>query len=134
MTKNDLSQIYYLNREVRMWQQELARLECASVIKSPGVDGLPHGSGTESKVEKLAAEKEDIRIIIEGILKKIDLKRKEILEYINKIDDSYMRQVIYYRNVALMRWEKIADELGGSGDSHRKAYERFLINEKKRES
>lgn len=110
MNKTELKQIYYLNREVRMWQRELERLECNSLARK-----RKPGSGEQ-----------DIKKIVEGKLKEIEVRRAKIMEYINGIDDSYVRQIVYYRNVALMSWEQIADELGGSGESHRKAYERFV--------
>lgn len=35
MIREELEQIYYLHRELRMWEQELERLRCRSLVRSP---------------------------------------------------------------------------------------------------
>ena len=69
VTKEELKQIYYINKEIKMWQKELDRLECKSLVKGQEITDMPFGSGTSDKVADLAIEKADIRLIIEGKLK-----------------------------------------------------------------
>ena len=57
MTREELKQIYYINKEIKMWQRELDRLQCKSLIGSQSLDGMPKGSGTSDKVANLAIEK-----------------------------------------------------------------------------
>ena len=42
MTRKELSQVYYINREIEMWQRKLGELR---EIELPGqeVDGMPRG-------------------------------------------------------------------------------------------
>ena len=128
MTKEELSQIYYLNREIKMWQEELNRLECQSLLKGQQLSGMPGGGGSSDKVGDLAVKKTDIQLIIEGKLKEIQLQRERIIEYINSIEDSLMRQIIFYRNVSCMSWKQVAAELGGSNTENgvKKMYQRFF--------
>ncbi len=128
MTKEELSQIYYLNKEIKMWQKELERLECQSLIKGQQLTGMPNGGSNLDKTGDLATKKADIRLIIEGRLKEIQIQREKIIEYINSIEDSLIRQIVFYRNVSCMSWKQVAMEIGGDNteDGIRKTYDRFL--------
>lgn len=128
MTKEELSQIYYLNREIKMWKDELNRLECQSLLKGQQLTGMPNGGGSGDKVGDLAVKKTDIQLIIEEKLKEIQLQREKIIEYISGIEDSLMRQIVFYRNVSCMSWRQVAAEIGGKNteDGVRKLYDRFL--------
>lgn len=94
-----------------MWQKELDRLQCKSLVGSQNLDGMPKGSSTSDVVANLVIEKEEIREIINGKLTEIQVQRKKIMNYINNIDDSLLRQIIYLRNVSCMNWVQVAREL-----------------------
>ncbi len=128
MTKRELSQIYYLNREVEMWQRELQRLKQQSLIKSYRFSDTPKEKGTTDNVGNLAAIIADIETIINGKLAEIQLQRKKIIEYINSIDDSLIRQIIFYRHISCMTWEQVAAYVGGNNteENIRKIYSRFF--------
>ena len=128
MSKEELSQIYYLNREIKMWQKELERLECQSLLKGQQLSGMPGGGGSSDKVGDLAVKKTDIQLIIEGKLKEIQLQRERIIGYISSIEDSMMRQIVFYRNVSCMSWRQVAMEIGGDNTEEgiKKIYQRFL--------
>lgn len=128
MTREELKQIYYINKEIKMWQNELDRLECKSLVKGQEITDMPLGSGTSDKVADLAIEKADIEAIIKGKLAEIQIQRKRIIEYIDSIDDSLLRQIMFYRNVSCMTWNQVACEIGGrnTGESVRKLYDRYF--------
>lgn len=130
MTKRQLRQIYYIDREIKMWERELERIRQQSEVGSNVIDGMPRG-GVKRDIADTAAEAADIETIIAGLLKKLQLERSYAIRYINTIDDSLVRQIIYLRNVCLMSWESVANEIGGgnSSDSVRKIYDRFLNNQ-----
>ena len=132
ITKKELSQIYWLNREVDMWQRELDRMENQSLAKGQEITGLPSGSRTSDKVGNLAVKKEEIREIINELLERADEERIKILRYIRGLDDSLIRQIIFYRCIALLPWKTVAQEVGGdnTAESVRKAMERFLQKNK----
>ena len=128
MTKEDLKQIYYLNREVKMWQDELARMQCRSIIRSPQITGMPHGSGAGDPVASAAVDITDVEAIIRGKLAEIQIQRRRILEYIDTIEDSLVRQILFYRHISCMSWTRVAMEVGGdnTADGVRKIHDRFL--------
>lgn len=127
MTKKELKQIYYLNREITMWQNELDKLRCKCLVKSPIISDMPRG-GKSIDLADYVAEMADYEAIIKGLLAKVQVQRKRIMDYIEEIDDSLMRQIVYLRNVCLMGWEEVAKTIGGgnSGEYIRVKYYRYF--------
>ncbi len=113
MTKEKLRQLYYLNREIINDTEELVELK----IKAR--------KGKNSGKETLIAEQE--RRLVEKIRRCKSLK-KEINEFIDGIEDSLMRQIMYYRYAKGMSWRKVAFMTGGGNTENgvRMAATRFL--------
>ena len=125
MTKKELNEIYYINREIEMWQRKLEDLHG---LQSPKLDGMPKSAELGDTTGGKAIEAVQIRAIIEGLLIELQMKRKRIYDFISGLDDSFMRQVIMYRCLSLCTWEEVAAYIGGgnTADSIRMAYNRFL--------
>lgn len=130
MTRERLSQIYYLEKEQKMWEEKLRELEAASLIKGQEITGMPFANTGENsdKVMSLVVRKQTIATIIEEIQERIDEQKEEIYEYINTIDDSLLRQIVVYRCVSCMNWVQVAIRIGGgnTAESVRKIYERSI--------
>ena len=127
MTKAELEQIYYLNRELKMWETELERVRCKSLVGSP-LPGNSHGSGVSDKVADRAERIIELENRIIAKRDEIQRLRDEAVEYIYSIPDSLTRQIIYYRCVSLMSWCRVAYEVGGNNtpDGVRMIYNRFM--------
>lgn len=113
MTREELEQIYYLHRELRMWEQELERLRCRSLVRSPQPNA-GSGSGTSDKVGELAERRVDLERRIELKREEIQQRRDEAVAFIYDIPDSLTRQIVYYRCVSLFGWTRVAYEVGGT--------------------
>jgi hypothetical protein len=129
LTKDELKQIYYINKEIKMWQKELERLQCKSLVKGQEITDMPFGSGTSDKVADLAVEIADVQAIIRGKLAEIQLQRKKIIEYISNIEDSLLRQIVFLRNVSCMNWNQVAKELGSTENCVKQIYSRYFRKE-----
>ena len=129
MTRKELQQIYYINREIQMWQNELAKLRARQLVGSPRLSDMPKG-GLIIGMDDYVADLADLEATIKGLLAKLQIKRKEIMEYIFNIDDEFIRQIVYLRNVCLMSWNEVSDSIGGGNteNSVKQAYSRFLKN------
>ena len=127
MTKAELEQIYYLNRELKLWETELERVRCKSLVGSP-LPGNSHGSGVSDKVADRAERIIELENRIIAKRDEIQRLRDEAVEYIYSIPDSLTRQIIYYRCVSLMSWRRVAYEVGGynTAESVRNIYDRFF--------
>lgn len=73
--------------------------------------------------EKLT--KSDLEMI-ENIQKKTESVRAELHKFIVSVDDPYIRVLLSYRCADRKTWKEIAQLLGGSPESHRKALSRFI--------
>ena len=127
MTKAELEQIYYLNRELKMWETELERVRCKSLVGSP-LPSNSHGSGVSDKVADRAERIIELENRIIAKRDEIQRLRDEAVAYIESIQDSLTRQIIYYRCVSLMSWRRVAYEVGGNNteESVRQVYSRFM--------
>ena len=114
MTKHELAQIYWLNKEIKMWTDELRSVEEQSHAKGQVMTGMPGSKRISDKVGDHATLLADIRRIIEGKLAEVQLQRLVIMEYIGTIDDSALRQIINMRCVSCQKWAEIAEEMGYS--------------------
>ena len=114
-----------------MWQRELERLQCKSLVKGQEITGMPFTSGTSDKVGNMATEMADIEAIIRGKLAEIQIQRRKIIEYINSIDDSLLRQIMFLRNVSCMTWGQVARELNSTENCVKQIYSRHFKNDVK---
>lgn len=130
-TKKDLSQLYYLKREIRSDEQRLADLEAAATKITSSMSGMP-GSGKRSDKTALGAEIADLKKIIHSKNEMCIAHYNRIMRFVAELDDSFMRQIITYRHLDLMSWRNIAQKIGGgnSEDGIRMAYNRFLERRK----
>lgn len=134
MTKEEVSQIYYLDQEIRKLQRKLKELRCSG-LQSPKIDGMPRAPGrTGSPTEKKGVAEADLELQIESLLHEVKRKKREIIEYIRSLDDSLIRMIIIFRCVELCSWEQVADKIGGptTADSARMAFKRHFEAEKSR--
>ena len=127
VTKSELEQIYYLNREPKTWEIVLERVRCKSLVGSP-LPGNSHGSGVSDKVADRAERIIELENRIIAKRDEIQRLRDEAVAYIESIPDSLTRQIVYYRCVSLMNWRRVAYEVGGNNteESVRQVYSRFM--------
>ena len=115
-----------------MWQKELNKKQCQSIVGSQKITGMPFGTGLSDKVANMACDIAETELIIKGKLAEVQQQRKKIIDFINSVDDSFMRQIIFLRNVSCMSWEDVAREIGGNnkGESIKKKYYRYFEENK----
>lgn len=134
MTKEEVSQIYYLNREIRKLQRKLEELRCSG-LQSPKIDGMPRAPGrTGSPTERQGVAEADIEMKIKQLLAAAKRKQREIFEYIGSVDDSMIRMIIIFRCVDLCTWAEVAENIGGpmTAEAARKAFTRHFEAEESR--
>lgn len=112
MTRKELSQLYYLNREIEQDKQRLAELEAAATSTGARITGLPHASGVSDKTS-LAVEIGYLRDIIGNKMERAMYEYKRLISYIDNIDDSLTRQIFMYRFVNGYNWVQVAMHIGG---------------------
>ena len=128
MTKKELSQLYYLNREIEQLQARLTELESLATSCTANITGMPRANGISDKIGKYAAEIADLKSLLDLNLKKCFYELNRLNRYIQSVDDSEIRMILSLRYVNGLCWEQVAASISvyASGDSVRKAHDRFL--------
>ena len=126
MTKRELSQLFWLNREIALNKAKIAELEARAASTSAVLSDMPRGNLPGDKVGRLAAEIADERGIYLANLQKREREKKRLLRYIESGDDSLMRQILLLRHVEGLKWQEVADRVGTNENAVKQAYSRFL--------
>ena len=127
MTLKELSQLYYLNREIEMDKRRLQELE-RETIPAQSTERKKIDRGRADVVGLQAAEIADLRGIIEAKHQQCLYERSRLERYISGIDDSLLRQIFTYRFINGLPWRQVAACVGGGNtdDACRKAVRRYL--------
>lgn len=128
MTTKELSQLYFLNREIEQIKEKINELEIVATSCTSTITGMPHVAGVSDKIGKYAAEIADLKELLDLNLKKCFYELNRLNRFIESIEDSEMRMIISLRYVNGLPWEQVAASISPftSGDSVRKAHTRFL--------
>jgi len=125
MTLKELSQLYYLNREIEMDQQRLEELRAKA--ENPGggqLSGMPRNPTVESKLERYVAEMVDLTVIIHAKQQQCIHERNRLERYINDITDSLTRMIFTLRFINGLNWVQVAAHIGG-GNTEAGVKQRF---------
>lgn len=129
MTVKELSQLYWLNREIEEDKRRLEELEAmASSPKSPKYDGMPHAPGYSDALSRTVAEIVDLQAIIAAKQLQCIHERNRLERYISEIPDSLTRQIFALRFINGLTWYQTAMHIGGGNteDSVRQRVYRYL--------
>lgn len=145
MTKKELSQLYYLNREIGQLEQHKREIQhqidsigkAADTVKGSAASFpfmlrsiLIEGTDAQSseRALKLREELIDIKRLIERRSKQCTCEYNRLMHYINEIDDSLTRQILSLRFVNGLSWNQVASCIGGGNTegSVKKSCYRFM--------
>ncbi len=128
MTKKELSQLYYLKKEIKEQQRRIAELEAAATKCTANISGMPSGKGISDKVGQYAAQIADLKAILDLNIKKCFYELNQIDRYIQSVEDPLIRQIMMYRFENHMSWRQIERAIGGNNnaESLRKRLFRYL--------
>ena len=129
MTIKELSQLYWLKREIKMDQKRLEELEWSVIPGSPIISDMPSGShSNESRVEKMVAEIVDLKAIIAAKQIQCIHEQQRLERYIAGIPDSETRMIFTYRFIDGLSWERVAICIGdgNTADRVKKVCYRYL--------
>lgn len=127
MTKKELSQLYYLKKEIKEQQRRIAELEAAATKCTANISGMPSGKGISDKVGQYAAQIADLKAILDLNIKKCFYELNQIDRYIQSVEDSQMRIILMLRYVQGLTWQKIAYAIGEHDEQYpRRKHNAFL--------
>ena len=128
MTKRELSQLYWINREIEQEKRRLEELEAAATSSTAKITGLPHVSGAHDKIGDMAILIAEQRDLVELKIRQSVIEYNRLNRYINTVDDSVTRQVMSLRFVDGLPWAQVAYSIGGdnTADGCRKMVDRYI--------
>lgn len=129
MTKKELSQLYYLKKEIKEQQRRLSELEAAATDCSSKITGLPSGKGISDKIGNYTAQIADLKALIDLNLKKCFYELNQLDRFIRGVEDSQMRVILTLRYVQGLSWQKVAYAIGENDEQYpRRKHNAFLRN------
>ena len=115
MTLKELSQLYYLDREIELDRERLAELRADLLCpRSPDYDGMPRNPNPENALERCVAEIVYLEDVIRAKIEQRIYERARLERYISDIPDSLTRQIFTLRFVEGLTWEDVAAKAGGN--------------------
>ena len=136
MTLKELSQLYYINKEIESDMQRLEELRLAvSSPSSSKISGMPFSGSRINITENILAEIIELESIINNKINRCVAERARLERYICGISDSLTRQIFTLRFIKCFSWRQVAYKLGGgnTADGVRMLCKRYIAkeNEKK---
>ena len=114
MTVKELSQFYYLNREIEMDKERLEKLRTlASSPSGSNLTGMPRGGSPQNRLEQNIIEIVALEEIISAKITKSLRERNRLEQYIANIPDSLTRQIFTLRFINGFSWNQVAFKIGG---------------------
>lgn len=114
MTLKELSQLYYLNREIERDLKRLHELKMLELKTTARYSDMPKG---KSMTHDIMAEKVATIVDLEEMLEFKKLKRvyeeKRLMHFIESIDDCFLRLIFKLRFIDCKKWDTIACYVGG---------------------
>lgn len=112
MTLKELSQLYYLNREIEQDELRLQELQARATQVTQQTSGMPRGGGDQQKIERYVADIIDLKAIIAAKQQQCIHEQSRLERYIADIPDSLTRQIFTLRFVNGLSWDACAAHLG----------------------
>lgn len=112
MTKRELSQLYWLNREIEEEKRKLHELEAAASGCTASITGLPHVMGAHDKIGDLAILIAEQRDLIDLKVRQSVIEYNRLNRYIASVEDAQMRMILSLRYVNGLSWQQVAFQMG----------------------
>ena len=127
MTKEQLSQLHYLNMEIVQLQARIHELECRATSTTSYITGLPRIEGVVQKLGDYVAEIADLKSLLDVKIKSCFYELNRLERYIQSVEDSEMRIILSLRYVNWLSWQQIAFSMGENDESYpRKKHNRYI--------
>lgn len=126
MTLKELSQLYYLKKEIKQYERKIEVLRTRAEGTTQALSDMPGGGGNKDKVGTSATDIVNYENKIKEAKQKCEVELKKLEDYIYAIDDSLTRQIFTLRFVEIKSWNEVADKIGSSEYSVKHTCYRYL--------
>ena len=129
MRREELMKVYYLDKEIAEWKEEIKRIRESAMPSGIRYSSFGKSIGRHTDiVAQAAAMIADTEKKIRKKLAELEEARNEIICYIMNIDDSQTRLIFKLRCLDNMSWNEVADRVGGMNSEYsvKKRFYRYL--------
>ncbi len=114
MTFEQLDSYHNLVKQIATKEEQINNLrKSMGGLKSPSLEGMPHGSGISDKTGNAAIEIADLEERLNYQVMQAKKIKPTVSEFINGIDDDITRLIFKFRVLYGYSWSEVADTLGG---------------------
>ena len=130
MTKKELEQYNDLQREIRKYNEKKTLIMAKATHDTQAYSSVPGGKNLSDRTGIGGSELADIEKALEEAYCKRVTELFKLVNYIEGIQDSFIRGLFISRFINGYSWVKVAIEAGGSNsaDGVRMSVERYLEN------
>lgn len=128
MTKQELTRLRFLKKEIAENQRQLRELENAAYQCTAPPTNTPAVGGYADKSGNLAASIADKKDVLAQQIQQAWDEYERLSRYIASVEDPQMRLILALRYVDGLTWRQTALQIGGknTADGVRKKHDRFL--------
>lgn len=130
MTREELKQYRALKREIRMLQERISKQERVTDTvtgSSPYFPYTAHHVTIEGTAQDMVATRRERRL--KRQMQRAEELAEGIEQFIESITDSEMRQIMRYRYLEGLSWQRVAYKLGETDESYpRRKHNIFMEN------
>ena len=113
MTMQDLSQVFYLEREIEIETDRLRRLRESADVKSPIISDMPKAPGAHDKLGEIVPRIADQETELVELICKLKEEKDKLKTYIKSVPFSRVRLIMTLRFIDQLSWQAVADAVGG---------------------
>lgn len=126
MTRKELEEIYWYQKEIKMLEEEIKALQESVIGGSSLGDGMPHTKSTTSKTEKVALQIYDLKNKLTQYRNVLFISVKKGIDFIYTIPDSATRMIVKYKCLDGMSMTEISEIMGIDRTTCSKRYNAFM--------
>lgn len=126
MTKKELEQIYWYQKEIKMLEEQIKALQESSLSGSGIGDGMPHLKSTTSKTERIALQVYELTNKLTQIKSSLFISVKNGIDFIYSIPDSTTRMIVKYKCLDGLSMGEIGVIMGIDRSTCSRKYNAFM--------
>ena len=128
MSREELMMVYYLDKEIAEWREEIKKIRESTLPKGMRFDAVRGSGRNADMIAEAASLIADTEKKIKKKLLELEVARSEIIRYIMDIDDCQTRLIFKLRCLDHMTWNEVADKVGGMNSEYsvKKRFYRYL--------
>lgn len=109
MKQEELTEVYYINKEIEIIEKELKELRNKNFYKTNVMSNMPRGGIRKDPFAEYTEKAIELETMLEYSLKKLQEKRREAENYLNGMEDGEIRVITRLRCINNLSWEEIGE-------------------------